>query len=98
MPEEHHEWRPDWCIAPSATLEEWMTEHHTDVPVLAETAAGQQKARDAARQIRAVLDRHPLTEAHARVLEAGTAIPARMWLALEHDYRAGLAAGLADTT
>ena len=35
---------------------------------------------------------------HAAVLARGTFIPARFWLALEHNYRAGLAAGLKDVT
>jgi hypothetical protein len=48
--------------------------------------------------IQQVLDRKPLTVQHALLLSSGTHIPVRFWLALEHDYRAGLAAGLKDAT
>jgi len=45
-----------------------------------------------------VLARRPLTEQCALALARGTGVPARFWLALEHNYRAGLAAGLKDVT
>ena len=45
-----------------------------------------------------VLARRPLTEEHARCLERGTQIPVRFWLTFEHNYRAGLAAGLTDAS
>jgi plasmid maintenance system antidote protein VapI len=48
--------------------------------------------------IEQVLARQPLTEEHARLLDKSTGIPARFWLALEHNYRVGLAAGLRDVT
>ena len=43
-----------------------------------------------------MISREPLTPHHAEVLARATQIPARIWLALEHNYRAGLAAGLKD--
>ena len=86
---ELHRFEPDWCIAPADILQEWMDDH--DVTIL-ELAPG---ARE---MIRDLLNRGPLTELHAEVLEKATQISARMWLALEHNYRAGLAAGLIDAT
>lgn len=74
---------PDWTIAPAATLQEWMEEHDVILPD---------------ERMQEVLDRKPLTPQHAGLLELRTGIPARFWLALEHNYRAGLAAGLKDVT
>ena len=94
-----NEFKPDWCIAPADTLREWMSEHGLTVPVLSVSARTGVVTKDgAALLIQAVLNREPLTEAHARALERCTGIPARFWLALEHNYRAGLAAGLTDVS
>lgn len=75
--------KPDWTIAPAATLQEWMEEQDAILPD---------------ERIQEVLNRKPLTSQHAELLEQVTGIPARFWLALEHNYRAGLAAGLKDVT
>jgi hypothetical protein len=88
------------CIAPAETLREWMQENGVHARLIATACAGRDEGRrDAARRlVDDVLDRQPLTEIHAAVLARGTFIPARFWLALEHNYRAGLAAGLKDAT
>jgi hypothetical protein len=91
-------WRPDWVIAPGVILAEWMTENHISVPVLAVACAGRHKRNAAIRVIQGVLDRCRYYEVTADLLETGTGVPARFWLALEHDYRAGLAAGLTDAS
>jgi hypothetical protein len=93
-----HEFKPDWCLAPAACLREWMEETHLSVHVLATTAVGWQRADEAAVLIQEVLDRKPLTERHVFVLERGTGISAGFWTRYEHNYRAGLAAGLKDCT
>lgn len=90
--------KPDWVIAPGVILAGWMEENHMGVPVLAVACAGRHKRNPAIRIIEAVLDRKPFTELTARLLETGTGVPAKFWLALEHDYRAGLAAGLTDAS
>ncbi len=92
------EFRPDWTLAPAATLREWMRENGLSVRVLAVAAAGKWHKGAAAEVIQEVLDRKPLTEEHAKVLARGTGIPASFWAGFEHNYRAGLAAGLADVT
>lgn len=97
---ELHPFTPDWCIAPSETLKEWMEENGIRPGMIAAACAGRDKERhDAAkRMVEEVLARQPLTEGHAAVLERGTFISARFWLAMEHNYRAGLAAGLEDVS
>jgi hypothetical protein len=90
--------RPDWCLSPAATLREWMDVNGVSTRLIA-TASVRREDRDAATQmIQDVLDRKPLTEKCAEILARGTFVPARFWLALEHNYRAGLAAGLTDVT
>jgi len=91
---------PDWCIAPAAPLRELLRDGHLTVRQLAAAATLMCPVSDsqAAEMIEAVLNREPLTERHAALLEAGTCIPARFWLSFEHNYRSGLAAGLTDTT
>ena len=95
---EAHEFNPDWTIAPSETLREWMDENGMSVRVLAASSVwlGPKSVTkvQAAALIQDVLDRKPLTAAHATTLARGTGVEVRFWLALEHNYRAGLAAGL----
>ena len=107
MPETHP-FSPDWTIAPAATLSEWMDENGVALMMLASLCTDTRTAesitelsRDitkAATAIQEVLDRKPLTQTHAVLLQYGTQIPVRFWMALEHNYRAGLAAGLKDVT
>lgn len=92
------EFRPDWCLAPAAILREWLKENHLSPEVLAVACGGRARKATALELIREVLDRKPLTELNAQCVALGTNVPARFWLALEHNYRAGLAAGLTDTT
>jgi hypothetical protein len=87
----------DWCIAPSETLKEWMEDNGVP-PRLIAAVHGRARHAEALSLVTEVLDRKPLTEAHAAALERGTFIPARFWLALERNYRAGLAAGLTDAS
>jgi hypothetical protein len=93
-----HKFKPDWTLAPAACLREWMAENNLSIRVLAATAVGRAYADEAARLITEVLDRKPLTAAHALVLARGTGIPEGFWRNYEHNYRAGLAAGLEDCT
>lgn len=79
-----HEFKPDWCMAPSETLREWFREAGSVVP-------------DSI-MIREVLERKPLTSEHAGMLEACTGVTAQFWLNLERNYREGLAAGLTDAS
>jgi len=97
-----HEFRPDWVIAPSETLAEWMRENGMTVRVFAASAVWlgpKSVTKDQVAQLtQDVLDRKPLTAVHAQALARGTGISVNFWLNLEHNYRAGLAAGLTDTS
>jgi hypothetical protein len=88
-------------MAPAATLHEWMDVNGVSARLIvaASVRRDDQEGRAAAVQmIEDVLERKPLTEKCAEILARGTFVPARFWLALEHNYRAGLAAGLTDVT
>lgn len=89
---------PGWVIAPAATLREWLDDNGLNGVTLALACGGKQFKPEAVKAVNAVLDRKPLTPKIAAILERGTFIPARFWLALEHNYRAGLAAGKQDVT
>ena len=52
----------------------------------------------AAAMIQEVLDRKPLTREHAELLHVVTRVSVQFWLNYEHNYRAGLAAGLTDVS
>jgi plasmid maintenance system antidote protein VapI len=97
-----HEFKPDWVIAPSETLAEWMHENGMSVRALAAGARAfgpKSVTRERAEQlIGDVLDRKPLTADHAACLARGTGVSMEFWLNYEHNYRAGLAAGLTDTS
>ena|SRR6266704_4201432 len=97
-----HEFKPDWVIAPSETLAEWMHENGMSVRVFAAGAVApgpRPVTRErAAELVRDVLNRRPLTAEHAACLARGTGVSAEFWLNYEHNYRAGLAAGLIDTS
>lgn len=105
---------PDWVVAPAETLKEWLQENLGPLPlgrnksilvspgsgpqILASMSAPREQRTEAAAAIQGVLNREPLTENVANLLQAGTKIPARFWLALEHNYRVGLAAGKVDAS
>jgi hypothetical protein len=91
--------KPDWCIAPAATLQEWLDEMNLSVEVLAVGCGPKGPVRDhCLARLRAILAREPMTEEDVQIAAKATMIPPGMWRGLEHNYRAGLAAGLPDTT
>jgi hypothetical protein len=92
------EFDPDWTLAPAATLAEWMREHGLTRGMLARRCCNGEADIKASLIIRDVLNREPLLEAHAEMLERGTGIRAAFWTGYERQYRADLAAGRTDTT
>ena len=82
-----HEFSPDWCLAPSVTLREWLKENGLSVRTAAACASR-----------RPDRDRKPLTREHAELLHVVTRVSVQFWLNYEHNYRAGLAAGLTDVS
>lgn len=93
-----HEFSPDWTIAPASMLRFWLEENNLSPDVLAVACGGRAYKATALALITEVLDRKSLRELNAQCLERGTGIPAQFWLTFEHNYRAGLAAGLKDVT
>jgi hypothetical protein len=93
-----HPYKPDYCIAPAATLTAWMEENGLSINDAAARWTGGWPQTRARSVIHDVLDREPLNAGHAEILESITGIPKQFWLAHEHNYRAGLAAGLKDAT
>lgn len=78
---------PDWVIAPGETLAEWL--EHTGVP---ESVA--QLYGISPKVLAGVLrGTHKIGPSLAQKLCNLTLISAPFWLALEHNYRVGLAAG-----
>lgn len=99
MAEQERGWQPDWTIAPASTLQEWMENNGMSPKVMAATWSRDRPAKGwAASMVQEVLDKKPLTEKHAEILERATFIPARVWLNLESLYRRDLAAGRKDVT
>lgn len=79
---------PDWVCCPGETLEEWFTE--TNVPRSCAKLYG-----ITPEVLTRILDGvEPIDEELAARLAALTQAPRRFWLAMEHNYRAGLAKGL----
>jgi plasmid maintenance system antidote protein VapI len=81
-------WDPDWVVHPGETLEEWF--QYSNVP------------RSVAWKIYGITEEQlagilagtqQITVDLAERLGAMTHIAARMWMALEHNFRVGLAAG-----
>ncbi len=94
-----HEFNPDWCLAPSECLKELLRENGISPHTLAIACGGKAHLDLALTLINDVLARKPLTQAHATMLaRAPVGPPAQFWLNFEHNYRAGLAAGLTDTS
>jgi hypothetical protein len=92
------ELRAGWAMAPAALLRNVMAERGFTPAVLTAACARAPHRTEAELAITAVLHREPLTVAHAGLLARGTLISADCWLAVEHDYRMGLACGLPDVT
>jgi plasmid maintenance system antidote protein VapI len=79
---------PDWVMAPGAMLDEWRTDHGVS-PGMAARIIG----IDQARYDRLVAGDEPLDGRLAGLLDMATTISYRVWLAMEKNYRDGLAAG-----
>lgn len=81
-------WDPDWVISPGETLRDWLDENHLSANVAARTC------RMGSYELRGILEgRLKIDRVRAEKLQAGTMIPARLWLNLERQFRQGLAEG-----
>lgn len=82
-----HRFDPDWVIAPGETLAEWFEEMR-----LPHTTARHYGISE--RELKGVLaGTRKITPAVAQRLCNLTHVGAAFWLALEHNFRVGLAAG-----
>jgi plasmid maintenance system antidote protein VapI len=80
---------PDWVVKPGETLREWCEDNGLSAQVAA-VACRRMKLET----FEGILDGSiPITPVLAGALQAGTGVPARLWLNLERAYREGLAAG-----
>lgn len=84
---------PDWVVSPGETLRECLEERGFDPEDFA-GGDGYWLFGITRAQMRGLLDGDdPIDAELAEKLERLTGVPARMWLALEHNFRVGLAAG-----
>jgi plasmid maintenance system antidote protein VapI len=87
-------WRPRWTVPPAETLTEWMADQHVTRPELAAWMGVKPAVVDDL--LSSKVD--TLTTAVALALERATSVPARMWLALEANYRQSPASRGGDTS
>lgn len=78
---------PDWVVAPGETLLEWFDELNLPVSIAQHYGISDETLQ------RLFVGEQRIDEELAQRLDGMTNIGARFWLALEHNYRAGLAAG-----
>jgi plasmid maintenance system antidote protein VapI len=78
---------PDWVVAPGATLQEWFDDVRLPLAVGAHYGISERTLR------RLFAGKQKITPALAQKLCNLTQVGAPFWLALEHNFRVGLAAG-----
>lgn len=78
---------PDWVVAPGETLDEWFEAMGLPYAVVDHYGIGRGVLRGL------LAGEEPITPELAQKLCNLTHVGAPFWLALEHNYRAGLAAG-----
>jgi plasmid maintenance system antidote protein VapI len=80
-------WNPDWVVAPGETLSDWFDEMKLPLSISEQYGISE-------RTLNGVLNgKTKITPTLAQKLCNLTQIGAPMWLALEHNFRVGLAAG-----
>lgn len=89
-----HPFDPDWTVHPGATLRDWMEENgfvQGDRLLIRPLATACSMESE---QLQGIVDgKRRIGTVAACKLAAGTGIPARLWLNLERQHRARLAAG-----
>lgn len=94
---ELHKFDPDWVVAPSESLREWL-DHNGLSPRVASAVVPREQREHVTQLLQDVLDRKPITNEHELALAKVTTISAGFWHNFEHNYRAGLAAGKKDVS
>lgn len=85
-----HAYDPDYVVAPGLTLQEWFDWSHVPKVVATKLYGISEEALE-----RLLVGDEEITADLAARLAAMTGVPARFWLALEHNFRVGLRAGKA---
>ena len=80
-------WDPDYVVAPGETLKEWFAEMGLPLPVAALYGLPERTLK------RIFEGKQKITPSIANRLSNLTQVGAPFWLALEHNFRVGLAAG-----
>lgn len=80
-------WNPDWVVAPGETLAEWFDEMKLPLSI------GQHYGLSETRLRRIMKGQLEITPKIAQQLCNMTHVGAPFWLALEHNFRVGLASG-----
>lgn len=83
-----YKWEPDWVMPPGAMLDEWRTDHVMSMGIAARLIGISEGTYK-----RLVAGDESLTPRLASLLDTATGISYRIWLAMECNYREGLAAG-----
>jgi HTH-type transcriptional regulator / antitoxin HigA len=78
---------PDWVIAPGETLREWFEANHLPLSV------GEHYGLDQRTLAGIFVGKRKITKPIAQKLCNLTQVGAPFWLALEHNFRVGLASG-----
>lgn len=78
---------PDWVVHPGATLADWFNEMRLPFVVAEQYGISQRTLK------RILAGTQPITPKMAQRLCNLTHVGAPFWLALEHNFRVGLAAG-----
>ena len=91
---------PDYVVGPGPILAEWLADNGLSARVaMAAIFADRDQRAQAAERVEAIIAGDPLSEAVAEWLAALPGCPTKaFWLALEHNYRVGLAAGKHDAS
>jgi plasmid maintenance system antidote protein VapI len=78
---------PDWVVAPGETLSEWFQEMHLPISIAQRYGISERTLK------RLFRGTQPITPQLAQRLCNMTHVGAPFWLAMEHNFRVGLAAG-----
>jgi plasmid maintenance system antidote protein VapI len=87
---------PDYVVPTADVLREWLDHNHVSTSVAAVVASigrGTDSHVAATKVLDAVLNDHKVTPKTAAVLTRVTGISMAFWLAFDHNYRTGKAAG-----
>lgn len=90
-------WDPDYVVGPGPVLADWLTEHGLTTRLAMSMIFPREHRDEAASRLDEIIAGAPLSQPVAEWLAALPLCPGvKFWMALEHNYRVGLAAGKKD--